>query len=167
MDVLLQLEKENGDVYSHSKPNPGSFTRLSKALNVKSDGFNTAKLLPHRKALGNVNQHVQARHCPTKVQQKGQVHLKAKKTYPDIETFIPYNPLDFETFEVPEDHRLSDRCLAGVSLYMSLVDAERFEALTSEILSPMECDVINYDPFETFSPVFEDLTIDLPAACDF
>ncbi|XP_069812903.1 securin-like [Dendropsophus ebraccatus] len=168
MDILLQLDKENDNLFFHSKLNRGSFTRPSKGLHHKKlNDFNTAILQPIRKVLGNVNS-VQNKHSSTKVKQKNnQVHTKSKQMYPEIETCIPYNPLDFETFDVPEEHRLSDRHLTGVALFVCLADAKNFEALTSPILSPMESELINYDAYETFSPVLEDLVIDLPLACDF
>ncbi|XP_075712412.1 securin-like [Rhinoderma darwinii] len=166
MELLMHMEQENGDLYVHpSKFNQG-FNQPSKGLKAKRS-FNNAKGQSLRKALGNVNQHVQDKQSSTKVKNNNLVHPKSKKTYPDIETFIPYNPLDFETFDVPEEHKLSDRCLAGVPLFISLHNAKRFETLTSPILSPMDIGLINYDSHETFSPMFEDLTIDLPLACDF
>ncbi|XP_056372663.1 securin-like [Hyla sarda] len=163
MDTLMQFGKENGEhVFHPSKRNQGSFIQPSKGLGMKkSSGLNASKVQPLRKVLGNVNQHVPDRYSSTKMKQKKQVHPK-NKTYPDIETFIPYNPLDFETFDVPEEHRLGNHCLAGIKLFISSADAKHFEALTSPILSPMKTDPISYDANETLIPVFEDFIIDLP-----
>ncbi|KAM3926874.1 putative pituitary tumor-transforming gene 3 protein [Leptodactylus fuscus] len=168
MDIFMQLEKENGDLFINpSKRNQSSIARPSKRLHMKTHSSDTAKVQSLRRPLGNVNQQMQDRYTSTKVKQRNdQVHPKNKTTYPDIETFIPYNPLAFETSDVPEEHRLSNRRLAGVRLFIS-TDAKRFEALTDPILSPMENELINYDAWETLSPVFEDFAIALPPVCDF
>ncbi|XP_066445359.1 securin-like [Eleutherodactylus coqui] len=169
MDVLMQLGKENGDLFFQpSKLNQGTVTQPSKVLPMKkSNGFNPSKVQPTRRALGNVN-HVQDGQSSTKVNQTNKaVPPRSKKTYPDIETFIPYSPLDYETLDVPEEHRLSGRCLAGVALFISSADAKQFEAIATAMLYPMENYLINYNAHKIFSPMFEDLTIDLPLPGDF
>ncbi|XP_060692734.1 securin [Hemiscyllium ocellatum] len=51
--------------------------------------------------------------------------------YPEIETFIPYNPLDFENFNVPKEHKLDHVCLAG----LPLLCLEKEEALIEKVLN--------------------------------
>ncbi|XP_020371649.2 securin [Rhincodon typus] len=51
--------------------------------------------------------------------------------YPEMETFIPYNPLDFENFNVPKEHKLDHTCLAGLPLLF----LEKEEALIEKVLN--------------------------------
>ncbi|XP_048399520.1 securin [Stegostoma tigrinum] len=51
--------------------------------------------------------------------------------YPEMETFIPYNPLDFEEFNVPKEHKLDHTCLAGLPLLF----LEKEEALIEKVLN--------------------------------
>ncbi|MEE6478762.1 hypothetical protein FKM82_011986 [Ascaphus truei] len=86
-----------------------------------------------------------------------------EEIYPEIETFIPYNPLDYESLEVPEEHKLSHLCLAGLPLWVSL-DKDRFDALTNTVIVPMELLPMKWqcDTLQDFIPFFEDIDIDLP-----
>ncbi|XP_075716051.1 securin-like [Rhinoderma darwinii] len=168
MEAIMRVEKENGDLcLLPSKTNRGPFAQISKGSlqvhNAKS--FTVPKPQALRKALGNINQVQSRKTASTKLDKSKNSVKQRPQKYPEIETFIPYNPLDFETFDVPEEHKLSDRCLAGVPLFVSRDDDIRFDVLASPIFSPMENKPINYD-FETFIPLFEDITIDLPLLCD-
>ncbi|XP_075061474.1 securin-like [Mixophyes fleayi] len=170
MEVLIHLEKENGDLcLLPSKANPGTSAQSSKgsrqSKNAKS--LNVPKAL--RKALGNVNVQVHSgKPASTKVQGRKLDNLEQQsEKYPEIETFIPYNPLEYERFDVPEEHKLSDRSLAGVPLFISMDNVKKFDALTNSVLSPMENELINFDSYKTFTPLFEDITIDLPLMFDF
>ena len=44
-------------------------------------------------------------------------------TYPEIEKFFPFNPLDFESFDLPEEHQITHLPLSGVPLM--ILDEER------------------------------------------
>ncbi|XP_030174432.1 securin-like isoform X1 [Lynx canadensis] len=44
-------------------------------------------------------------------------------TYPEIEKFFPFNPLDFESFDLPEEHQIAYLLLNGVPLM--ILDEER------------------------------------------
>uniref|UniRef100_A0A670JCW3 Securin n=1 Tax=Podarcis muralis TaxID=64176 RepID=A0A670JCW3_PODMU len=46
--------------------------------------------------------------------------------YPEMENLFSYDPLDFESFEVPEDHRLSHMPLTGVPLMVFENASDRF-----------------------------------------
>ncbi|XP_075715474.1 securin-like [Rhinoderma darwinii] len=176
----MRVEKENGGLcLLPSKTNRGQFAQISKgSLQVhNAKNFTVPKPQALRKALGNINQVQSRKTASTKVDKRENSVKQRPEKYPEIETFIPYNPLgtmsyppsviDFETFDVPEEHKLSDRCLAGVPLFVSRDDAIRFDVLASPVFSPMENEPINYGKylgyfFETFIPLFEDITIDLP-----
>ncbi|XP_056372678.1 securin-like [Hyla sarda] len=170
MEAIMWFEKENGDLGClPSKANRGPSAQLSKGfLQVpKGKNFSVAKPQALRKALGNINQHVQPKKSASKkVVKKDNLVKQRFEKYPEIEKFIPYNPLDFETFDVPEEHKLSDRCLAGVPLLVLMDDTKNSEALNSPVL-PMEIKPINYDSFEISSYLFEDIPIDLPYLCNF
>ncbi|XP_056372679.1 securin-like [Hyla sarda] len=166
MEAIMWFEKENGDFcHLSSKANRGPSAQISKGfLQVpKGKNFSVAKPQALRKALGNINQHVQPKKSASKkVVKKDNLVKQRGEKYPEIEKFIPYNPLDFETFDVPEEHKLSDRCLAGVPLLVLRDDSNNAEALDRLVFSPMEIKPINYDSFEISSHLFEDITIDLP-----
>ncbi|XP_069812908.1 securin-like [Dendropsophus ebraccatus] len=164
MEATMWFGKENGDL-SHLpfKTNQGLSSVSKGSLQVhKVKNFTLDKPQALRKALGNVNQQVQPnKSASTQVARKVKLVKQKFEKYPEIDTFIPYNPLDFETLDVPEEHKLSDRCLAGVPLLVLRDDAMKFEALTSPVLSPMDNAPIDYDCFETSSPLIEEI-IDLP-----
>ncbi|XP_073437130.1 securin-like isoform X2 [Dendrobates tinctorius] len=170
MEAVMWCEKENGDLCLPSKTNCPTVARLNKGslqmINAKS--FTVAKPRALRKALGNINQ-VQARKpASSKVAKKSNLTKEMSEEHPEIDTFIPYNPLDYETFDVPEEHKLSDCCLASLPLLVSKDDAERFSALANPVLSPMETEPIKYDySIATSIPLFDDTAIDLPVLCYF
>ncbi|CAH6786499.1 Pttg1 [Phodopus roborovskii] len=87
-----------------------------------------------RKALGTVNRVTEN---PAKINRplkQKQPTLTVKKTtekaaktqqssapasddaYPEIEKFFPFNPLDFESFDLPEEHQIAHLPLSGVPL---------------------------------------------------
>ncbi|XP_073437119.1 securin isoform X2 [Dendrobates tinctorius] len=134
-----------------------------------------------RKALGNVNKQVikQKDGHPLKGDQKvpqpapsvKQVSGTSVKTdvlqYPEIEKFDPYNPEDFETFAVPEEHKLSHLSLAGVGLVVHVNDAKRFESLLSLEPSLMEIPTLRWesdadDCLPSFIATLEELTVEMP-----
>ncbi|XP_075715475.1 securin-like [Rhinoderma darwinii] len=166
----MRVEKENGDLcLLPSKTNRAPFAQISKgSLRVhNAKNFTVPKPQALRKALGNINQVQSRKTASTKVDKKDNLVKQRPQKYPEIETFIPYNPLDFETFDVLEEHKLNDRCLAGVPLFVSRDDAIRFDVLASPVFSPMKNEPINYGKylgyfFETFIPLFDDIPIDLP-----
>ncbi|XP_069510368.1 securin-like [Ambystoma mexicanum] len=60
----------------------------------------------------------------------------SSEEYPEIEKLIPYNPLDFECFDVPEEHRLGHLCLAGVPL--QTLESDRFDRHVNLLPSPIK-----------------------------
>lgn len=50
--------------------------------------------------------------------------------YPEIENFFPYNPLDGESFELPEEHRIAHLPLCGMPL-MFFEEKKNFGELSS------------------------------------
>ncbi|XP_069754951.1 securin [Narcine bancroftii] len=60
------------------------------------------------------------------------------EVYPEIETFIPFDPLDYEDFNVPEEHRLDHICLAGLPLLILEKEGALMEKVLNKVPSPMK-----------------------------
>uniref|UniRef100_A0A665UYU2 Securin n=1 Tax=Echeneis naucrates TaxID=173247 RepID=A0A665UYU2_ECHNA len=77
----------------------------------------TTPLLSGRKAFGTINKIIPPSAVTTaeggrkETQTKHTAHCKVEE-YPEIEKFIPYNPLDFEKYSIPEDLV----CISGMAL---------------------------------------------------
>uniref|UniRef100_A0A8C8T7S2 Securin n=1 Tax=Peromyscus maniculatus bairdii TaxID=230844 RepID=A0A8C8T7S2_PERMB len=86
-----------------------------------------------RKALGTVNRATEKPVKTNRPLKQKQPTLTVKKitekvaktqgsvpasddTYPEIEKFFPFNPLDFESFDLPEEHQIAHLPLNGVPL---------------------------------------------------
>lgn len=87
--------------------------------------------------------------------------------YPEIEKFFPFNPLDFESFDLPEEHRIAQLPFSGVPL-MVLEEEERgLERLLQlgppspmKMSSPWEA-----DPLQSPSSILPILDVELPPVC--
>ncbi|XP_067422664.1 securin [Emydura macquarii macquarii] len=194
MTTLIFIDKENeGDVGAASKDRLRLSSASSKVLSDRSQAQTplvgrTVSATPCmsqsvRKALGNVNRTLGTTNKKETLIQKKPV-LPAKKVtgkttkvescsvvpeeaYPEIENFFPYNPLDFESFEVPEEHRLSHMSLTGVPLV--ILDKNKPDRCVNMIpspvkLSPMswECDLLQSTT--NFLSTLDEI-IDLPPLC--
>ncbi|XP_040271597.1 securin [Bufo bufo] len=131
-----------------------------------------------RKALGIVNKQVttqktaQCLKGDLKVKNPGPAARKVSEAplkpglqcYPEIETFVPYNPADFETFDVPEEHKLSHLSLTGVDLLVN--DAKTFDSLISLEPALMEMPAFSWDSdadsLPSFLATLEEITVDMP-----
>lgn len=153
MATVIFVDKENGETGIRVAPKDrlklGSGPSV-KALDGRSQDstphvgkrFDAPPALPKaaRKALGTVNRATeksvktngplkqkQTIFAPKMVTEK---IIKAKSsvpasddTYPEIEKFFPFNPLDFESFDLPEEHQIAQLPLSGVPLM--LLDEDR------------------------------------------
>ncbi|XP_073520549.1 securin-like [Phyllobates terribilis] len=134
-----------------------------------------------RKALGNINKQVMTqkngqplkgdRKVPKPAPAVIQVSDTSDKTdeqqYPDIEKFVPYNPADFETFDVPEEHKLSHLSLAGVGLIANVNDAKRFVSLLSLEPALMDIPALSWvsdaaDSLPSFLAMLEEIAVEMP-----
>ncbi|XP_018417401.1 PREDICTED: LOW QUALITY PROTEIN: securin-like [Nanorana parkeri] len=91
----------------------------------------------------------------------------SKQIYPEIEKCLPYDPADFETFDVPEEHKLSHLYLAGVPLIVHEKEAAKFHALLTREVAPMDIPVFSWESdmsctLPSFMTTIDDLTLDLP-----
>ncbi|NP_001081983.1 securin isoform X1 [Xenopus laevis] len=188
MATVVFVDQENGDVGSALHKDRGMFlsskTQSRKAVaSLPGKVFGKSEMVskPSRKALGNVNKQILPKTAATAqksdLKQKSTVPIgkkvcsskqPVKDLYPEIEHFVPYNPLDFESFDVPEDHKLSHLCLAGVSLLVHENEVARFNALTDIQLCPLEMPSLNMvSDYLPFIAALDDITVDLPPVEDY
>lgn len=129
-----------------------------------------------RKALGAINKIVSTPAVNRNERTKPAVALEPKnKTalqnkvddYPDIERFIPYDPLEFENYLVPEDVvRLSHLALPGLASFPEthFLPKDDMEVLEMFSLSPVKnpqrsgCS----SELDTFLQTINELTVDMP-----
>ncbi|KAM5171938.1 securin [Mantella aurantiaca] len=183
MATVIFVEQENGDVASTTlSKNCLKQASSAKPLYKTHPGkvFSRSGTVKPRKALGNVNKQA----INTAVShQKGSLKLKkaapvtkqtseacirpSKQNYPEIEKCLPYDPADFETFNVPEEHKLSHLCLAGIPLVVHDKEAAKFDALMA--LGPAPMDIPGFSgeldissTLQSFLATIDDITIDLP-----
>ncbi|XP_040200649.1 securin-like [Rana temporaria] len=182
MATVIFIDQENGGVASTilSKDRlkstiPGK--TLLKSHPGKVFGSSGTVVKP-RKALGNVNKPVVNTAVP---QKKGALGVKnsapvtkqaseacikpSKRNYPEIEKCVPYDPADFETSDVPEEHKLSHFYLGGAPLFVHEKEAANFDALTQEP-APMDVPVFSWESdisstLPSFLATF-DIALDLP-----
>ncbi|CAO2642587.1 Pttg1, partial [Lemmus lemmus] len=88
-------------------------------------------------------------------------------TYPEIEKFFPYNPLDFESFDLPEEHQIAHLPLNGVPL-MVLSEENMVEKLLHlDPPSPLKTPFLPWvsDPLQSPSSFLSTLDVELPPVC--
>ncbi|KAB0373488.1 hypothetical protein FD755_015147 [Muntiacus reevesi] len=140
MATLIYVDKENGEPGIHVAPKEG--LKLGSVPSVKAlDGrsqvstphvgkmFDAPPALPKtaRKALGTVNRATEKSITEKTVKAKSSVPA-SDDTYPEIENFFPFDPLDFESFDLPEEHQIAHLPLNGVPL-MILGEERELEQL--------------------------------------
>ncbi|XP_075852372.1 securin isoform X1 [Microcebus murinus] len=151
--------------------------------------FDAPPALPKtaRKALGTVNRATEKsvktngplkQKQPTfpakKLFQVTEKTIKAKSsvpasddTYPEIEKFFPFNPLDFESFDLPEEHQIADLPLNGVPLMILDEERELEKLLQLGPPSPVKISSSPWesDPLQSPSSILSTLDVELPPVC--
>ncbi|NP_001412480.1 securin isoform 4 [Mus musculus] len=87
--------------------------------------------------------------------------------YPEIEKFFPFNPLDFESFDLPEEHQISLLPLNGVPL-MTLNEERGLEKLLHlGPPSPLKTPFLSWESDPLYSPpsALSTLDVELPPVC--
>ncbi|XP_077183339.1 securin isoform X2 [Paroedura picta] len=189
MATPIFIDKENGNIGAAvaSKNRLRLLSAPSKAFVEKSHpktplagrtaNVNSATICSVKKALGNGNMTVtSSKHQIPKgkkfvsakkdAENTGRVEVcsMATEDCPEKENFFPCNPLDFESFEVPEEHRLSHVSLIGVPLMTFENTSERFQTMIHITGKPPS---ISWD-FDTlqsttdFLATLDEIEIDLP-----
>ncbi|XP_036028640.1 securin-like [Onychomys torridus] len=88
-------------------------------------------------------------------------------TYPDVEKFFPFNPLDFENFDLTEEHQFAHLPLNGVPL-MILNEESRIEKLLHlDPTLPMKTPFLPWEsnPLQSPSSILSTLDVELPPVC--
>ncbi|NXA69362.1 PTTG1 protein, partial [Mohoua ochrocephala] len=121
-----------------------------------------------RKALGNVNKTEGVMSKMDKIRQKNQpctvnkvtqimslplfmttkksglesCHTVAEEDWPEIENMFPLDPQDFESFDLPEEHKLSNINLCGVPL---MVFERTYDRCVNMVPSPVKIEEISWE----------------------
>ncbi|XP_036279472.1 securin isoform X1 [Pipistrellus kuhlii] len=197
MATVIFVDKENGELGPRATPKDrlklGSRPSV-KALDGRSkvstphvgkmfDAPPALRKAP-RKALGTVNRATEKSaktNAPVREKQTAfssktvtEKTVKAKgsvpasdDTYPEIEKFFPFNPLDFESFDLPEEHQIAQLPLSGVPL-MILDEERKLEKLLHlGPPSPLKAPSLPWesDPFQSPSSLLPTLDVELPPVC--
>ncbi|XP_069510362.1 securin-like isoform X2 [Ambystoma mexicanum] len=182
MATLIFVDQENGAASTHGASKDRM--RLPSSTKVFSEQCRTQGLQPGivnaapstRKGLCNANVNLGKVTLVSKPKQTKKpkvvtASVKVQKApsdeYPEIEKFIPYNPLDFESFDVPEERRLSHMCLAGVPL--QTLESDRFDEHINLLPSPLKQYSFTWESELLHSPCLFSLNeeqIDLPPLCE-
>ncbi|KAM3926873.1 securin [Leptodactylus fuscus] len=187
MATRIFIDQENGDVAStFLAKDRVTLSSVGKPLIRNHQGkvfSSTSGQKTSRKALGNVNKQVTNQKTLHPLKEEVKVKKLApsakkvsvsetsvkpdKQHYPEIEKFVPYNPADFETFDVPEEHKLSHLSLAGVGLMVNVNDAKKFDSLISLDPVPMEIPVFSWeadaaDSLPSFLATLEEISVEMP-----
>ncbi|VTJ85180.1 Hypothetical predicted protein [Marmota monax] len=87
------------------------------------------------------------------------------ETYPEIENFFPFNPLDFESFDLPEEHQIAHLPLSVVPLM--ILDEERGLEKLLQLGPPMKMLSSPWasDPLQSPSSILSALDVDLSPVC--
>ncbi|XP_045887552.1 securin [Micropterus dolomieu] len=136
--------------------------------------FNTP-LPSSRKAFGAINKKISTPAVTTQEKKLVKQETKVKhapqtkvEECPEIEKFIPYDPLEFEKYSIPEDLiLLSGFALPGLACFsppphMCEVDLEQFDPLPN--LSPVKMSKHSdcCSELDAFLQTLDELTIELP-----
>ncbi|NWV38456.1 PTTG1 protein, partial [Grantiella picta] len=139
MATLIFVDQENGEVGGPKSQLklPSRSSKLAERTQVNTPlpkkTIHTTPVTSRsvRKALGNVNKTEGVTSKTDKIKQKNQpctVNKTSEKTglescrtvpeedWPEIENMFPLDPQDFESFDLPEEHKLSNINLCGVPL---------------------------------------------------
>ncbi|NWZ35164.1 PTTG1 protein, partial [Brachypodius atriceps] len=69
-------------------------------------------------------------------------HTVAEEDWPEIENMFPLDPQDFESFDLPEEHKLSNINLCGVPL---MVFERTYDRCVDRVPSPVEIEEISWE----------------------
>ncbi|NXN45462.1 PTTG1 protein, partial [Rhinoptilus africanus] len=167
MATLVLIDKENGEVGATKNqlrlPSGSSKvfserTQVNTPLPKKSISTSPAASHSVRKALGNVNRTKGVTSKTEKIGQKNQPCTANKITEktaglescdavaeddcPEIENMFPFDPQDFESFDLPEEHKISNIDLRGVPL---MIFERTYDKLVNMVPSPVKIEEISWE----------------------
>ncbi|XP_038595967.1 securin [Tachyglossus aculeatus] len=196
MATLTFVDKENGGVDARVAPKDrlklgsvSSIKSLSERCQTSNSKtgkvFATTPAPPKsvRKALGNVNrtlettgkkkepfkqkdQPIPINKITEKTAEVENCVPVSNETYPEIEKLYSFDPLDFESFEVPEEHRLAHLPLTGVPLL--ILDKENHENCDDLAPSPVKLSPLSWEAalLRSTSSLLSTMDdMDLPPVC--
>ncbi|XP_057347365.1 securin isoform X2 [Manis pentadactyla] len=194
MATLIFIDKENGEpgtrvALKDGKLGSGSLKALDGRSQVSTPRvgkmFDAPPALPKtaRKALGTVNRATEKSVKTNGPLKQKQTTFSAKKvaektvkakdsfpasedTYPEIEKFFPFNPLDFESFDLPEEHQIAHLPLNGVPLMILDEEQEIEKLLHLGPPSPLKMPSLPWESNPLSSPsILSTLDVELPPLC--
>ncbi|KAM7042461.1 securin isoform 1-T6 [Acridotheres tristis] len=163
MATLIFVDQENGELCapkSQLKLPSGSSKVLTERTQINAllpkKGISTSPVASRsvRKALGNVNKTEGVTNKMDKIKQKNQpcivnktglesCHTVAEEDWPEIENMFPLvDPQDFESFDLPEEHKLSNINLCGVPL---MVFERTYDRYVKMVPSPVKIEEISWE----------------------
>ncbi|NWT82506.1 PTTG1 protein, partial [Lanius ludovicianus] len=162
MATLIFVDQENGELgapRSQLKLPSGSSkvlvdrTQVNTPLPKKAVSTSPVTSRSVRKALGNVNKTEGVTSKMDKIKQKNHPctvnktglesgHAVAEDDWPEIENMFPLDPQDFESFDLPEEHKLSNINLCGVPL---MVFESTYDRCVNMVPSPVKIEKISWE----------------------
>ncbi|XP_030359852.1 securin isoform X1 [Strigops habroptila] len=167
MSTLIFIDQENGEVGatknrlrlpSGSSKVLSERTQVNTPLPKKTIGTSPATSRSVRKALGNVNRTQEVTSKSEKIRQKSQpctankvtektaglesCGVVAEEEWPEIENMFPFDPRDFESFDLPEEHKLSNINLHGVPL---MVFERTYDKCVNMVPSPVKMEEVSWE----------------------
>ncbi|XP_037655145.1 securin [Choloepus didactylus] len=197
MATLIFVDKENGEPGTRVAPKDGpklgpgpSVRALDGRSQVSTPRvgkiFDAPPALPRaaRKALGTVNRATEKSVKTNGLLKQKQPSFSAKKMtektvkakssvpasddiYPEIEKFFPFNPLDFESFDLPEEHQIAHLPLNGVPLMILEEERELEKLLELGPPTPVKMPSLMWESTLLQSPssILSTLDVELPPVC--
>ncbi|NXN69072.1 PTTG1 protein, partial [Himantopus himantopus] len=166
MATLILIDKENGEVGatknqlrlpSGSSKVLSERTQVNTPLPKKTISASPATSHSVRKALGNVNR-TKVTSKAEKIIQKNQpctankitektaglasCDAVAEEDWPEIENMFPFDPRDFESFDLPEEHKISNIDLRGVPL---MIFERTYDRIVNMVPSPVRIEEISWE----------------------
>ncbi|XP_064017848.1 securin [Pogoniulus pusillus] len=166
MATLIFIDKENGEVgptKSQLKLASGSSKVFSERAQVNTPlpkkKINPSPAMPCsvRKALGNVNrtgvtikmektnqkpQPYNASKDAEKTAGLESLDAVAEEEWPERENMFSFDPRDFESFDLPEEHKISNINLCGVPL---MVFERTYDKCVNMVPSPVKIEEISWE----------------------
>ncbi|KAM6196280.1 securin isoform 2-T2 [Sarcoramphus papa] len=167
MATLIFIDKENGEVGATknqlrlpSGPSKVLSERTQANTPLPKKTISTSPATSHsvRKALGNVNRTEGVASKIEKIRQKSQpctankitektaglesCDAVAEEDWPEIENMFPFDPRDFESFDLPEDHKVSNINLRGVPL---MIFERTYDRCVNMVPSPVKIEEVSWE----------------------
>ncbi|NWU63060.1 PTTG1 protein, partial [Pterocles burchelli] len=167
MATLIFIDQENGEVgatKNQLRLPSGSSKVLSERTQVKTPlpkkTISTSPVISRsvRKALGNVNRTGGVTSKLEKIKQKnqpctenkiteetaglGSCNAVAEEDWPEIENMFPCDPRDFESFDLPEEHKISNINLHGLPL---MIFERTYDSFVNMVPSPTKIEEISWE----------------------